>query len=1021
MATTYNNARETASLHCLCESVKESGFRLFLDIEDKSESVDFDDRIVSSIIQVTYEILSEISPNPPLYDHAIYIARSSAFEKHKLHIIFKHIIVTKKIHKYIISRLKQMLYGEIGNCIDSQAITGLRMLGAKKNPTQDVREEQGDGFDIHAWRKEKGWYVPSLVYKDNMLSPYCKNLSTETLANFSIHNIDNKPVITINKHSLFWLCEMNPDVIHENPPTEFIDECVSLISDEQWVKFILLIPPSYYGENSFWRWKNLGRFLKLLDVDSGLYIWRQVSYNDVYTKEQTDASTYREWFAFEDLDEDEAIIELDEAKKFMFKVIRKHAPNDVDAFFKENMSEYKLKKKQHKCASEKYQRELASKCYAEWYEDKNASTHIERYVNKSIFCAGESLCLVSAPLGTGKTTAIIEYIASDWDTDKPIVWMTARKTFTDDLMSKLNDRFVNLEDKFTAYSSITQGEIRSKRVVVQYESLNRLHLTHNIYKDCLLISDEIESVLTQMVSKTNKHNDANNAYALETLLSISSKIIFTDAFLSNRVKQICLSIRPEISFSRHDYKPTLTRPVVVLKNTPASKKKNSRSVNALDKWTTHLTHLLYKGKRCYVFCSSKLFAEELFNEYKDKYKCLLYTSSTDERTDNVNEHWKDTRLIVTTTKITIGVDCQIVFDNVFAYINAQILTRDAIQSMFRVRNLTGTTYIVFDSRAKKTRHSVCFKTIYDKMVNNIAESNRIVNSWGLRLCRLNTSLERLRYRVYLSSIQEGAFNLTTHEQYGLYLLQKQGYNIIDEGELHLVFVYDRPINIACYNDVPLINELTYNTLITKQRINKLTELEHSQVKKYLLNFYVDVPTDEDEQNELWTKVLNHNHILDEIKHLSHLARHDKDTFCHLIGVHGHSEIITNQKQIMRKEVFDNVVGWFKKNNLTIAHGTSVTREQLRDLYLQTESLDYMFLKLAKFNPKCKERYLVDRVNAFFNNIIEGYKFKAGLLEDLENEDGKRVRTRKRNNGKRVYDTTYTLLMNGTPIYSILKK
>ena len=1035
MANAYKISKGKSGLKELCENIDET-FHLFIDIEDKEEKIIFDNRILQNVIMSTLFIINEITPNFKYEDKEVFIARSSAFKNHKLHLIFKNIIVNKKLLKYIISRLKDNLPYDISDCIDNQAVNSLRMLGSKKCPPRTKEGKIDEEIDLFDFRKAKGWYTPCSFYKDTHFVEYGNmGITSQAYSDFSIKNVEELPLLEINKFSLFYLCEIDDKRIIENPPKEFINSCIKLITNQEYLNLIEQFLGGEYNA-TYWKWINIGKAIFYLSEGklNGLELWIKLSVCEKYKIDEVTTSCSNRWRIFDEIDEEDI-------KIYLYSQFKKFGGNVFTDFLECKNKDIRKEEIQNKKLTIEYYKKLGEMCISEYYNDTESIISYSKFVDKNIYSTAFKFILLFAGLGKGKTKSTKDYISEDWNESKPIIWLSPRKTFTDSLMKDLKEiGFVSYDDKKV------KGSIYQKRIVIQYESLHRINT--NYYKDCLLISDEIESILSQVVSSTNGNNDEHNINTFGVLLDCASKVILSDAFLSNRVKTILCSIghNPK-EMGCFTYPQTQTKKLVIFESHKVWNKETKKQdvIKAEDKFYDCLTKKLKEGKKIYLFVSSKLRATQIYEIFKNV--AILYTSETDESTEDVNKLWLDYQLIITTSKITIGIDCQIVFDNVFAIISANILTRDASQSLYRIRNVLGETFVWFDSRTKMARNPFVMSSLYKNLIYKTRGTSSIISVWendGKR--KFNMSLEGLRNRIEVSSILERAFNNCLHKQYGLHLLLKQGYILqkYEESQTLCGAVF-LPINVSIFDEVPKITEEQYNELLTKAKNTKLTDIENACIKKYILLLYTHFPKykgkdckktemditnalngfgisfsyDEQVKNMIWSEFLVKDYKLRNVKHLFNLVNRDKEFFLK----NTNQDLVLEKGLIAKKEVFDKIIEWFLKNNRIISHSEEFSKAEIRELFLLTDSMDFMDINVKKFNEKTSEKYMAERLNTFFENTFE-LKFKSGTYEEIEkmrkDENYRRQRTRERINGKRVDTTPYTLISEGLGICNFIK-
>jgi hypothetical protein len=195
---------------------------------------------------------------------------------------------------------------------------------------------------------------------------------------------------------------------------------------------------------------------------------------------------------------------LDAPYHWLYKPI-----NEPLLHLKKNDSAYKCTNDYEKKYEIKYQ-QTPSFTFEEY-----SSKYVKPYPNKNTL-------VIKAKKGGGKTYALVELIKS-MPSDKRIVFVSFRKTFSSEILKRLKPL------GFVVYSGI-DGKIddKYKRVIVQVESLPRMNWTQ---RADLFIVDEVESVLTQIFSPTVKNqNQVSEKYEMFT--QSSKKVIFMDADIS---------------------------------------------------------------------------------------------------------------------------------------------------------------------------------------------------------------------------------------------------------------------------------------------------------------------------------------------------------------------------------------------------------------------------------------------------------------------------------------------------------
>lgn len=139
------------------------------------------------------------------------------------------------------------------------------------------------------------------------------------------------------------------------------------------------------------------------------------------------------------------------------------------------------------------------------------------------FIGEHDALIVRSPMGTGKSKRLREFIAN---TSANVIFISFRQSFTSDICAKMPG--------FVDYRNVPAGQIKDRRVVVQYESVHRL----KIYEDepYILILDESESIISQSEgpSLTRYGTYAACWEKLSALLNNSDLVIALDAMTGRR-------------------------------------------------------------------------------------------------------------------------------------------------------------------------------------------------------------------------------------------------------------------------------------------------------------------------------------------------------------------------------------------------------------------------------------------------------------------------------------------------------
>lgn len=304
--------------------------------------------------------------------------------------------------------------------------------------------------------------------------------------------------------------------------------------------------------------------------------------------------------------------------------------------------------------------------------------HDDRYVTS--LNSESKIIGISAQCGMGKTTQSNKFIQDN--KDKTILLVSPRITFSNASYERLQ-RETGI--KFDIYSKI-KGPIRSNKIICQMESLHRLDANYDI-----IIIDEIESCLTQLVCKqTGGNNFTENNESFERQIKGAKKVIFMDAFLSDRSINYfrTLGLRGEVRKYTHypDKRTAIQFPFTKVQN-------KKTEDDGTGKFTANLISELKKGKKFYFAIASKNKQMAILDKIRDEVpeaRILCYNKENKLKAEvNVNDEWIKYDIVCTTSTLTVGVnfDVKDYFDFTAVYLStmSNVVARDTFQSVYRVR------------------------------------------------------------------------------------------------------------------------------------------------------------------------------------------------------------------------------------------------------------------------------------------------------------------------------------------------
>jgi hypothetical protein len=980
-----------------CEYPSDSqGFNFFLDIEDKQSEVIFDERILTRIINCVFDVVEEISEKTQKrVCDSVWICRNNKFHNYKCHLIFKNLIVDRVLLKYIINCIKERLPEGISKCIDSVATSHLRILGAKKYMMNE--ETKNVEVDLMA-----GFYTPNCYYdKVNDVFIYDKDsnhITLEKMKAFSLFIFDNLEeedlILKINKTSIFYRCVVDPDRIRYEPPS-FIDS--NIFSKEDFVVMLRELIKTDGGKNlvnakgtSTGTWLRLGKCCFFLGLD--VKEWITISTCENYPDPKLECE--RTWRKFDDNEDD--------CNSYFLTLALWCKKYNSELFDRLMSGKEKQSLKDYKEECKKYHEKKADEVIDGMYKPVIDSKHIikyERYVSKEILKVSEKIITISSPLGSGKTTAIIEFLKEMRNTYfERIIWLSPRKTFTDSLLKVLNNPENNLG--FVSYEDV-KGKIFDTQVVIQYESIDRLDF--ELMEGAILIADEFESILTQSQSSTNGLKKQDNINYLAKFIKTASKVILADAFLSSSTEK-CLRSIGETDIINYNYVNRIKKPFINFQNIP--KTKTEKMIRKSDLFWEKFYDSVEKRDKNFLFVSSRSKAIQVHNDLVEKgIKSIVYASNIKNSTKNVNELWKEYQVVICTTKITVGIDCQIEFDNVFAMISADVLARDAIQAIYRIRKVLKMTYICLNSVSRiGTRLPFVETELYKRLLALRDGKKMILKNWGFTK-EFKMSIEGFSNQIFFSRVLERSINTTMHSHFTLRLLKNQGYYNVEE--VGLDFTEEKEfegetykINIEeDYIKIPLLSDKDLEKILEKAKKTELSEMERACILKKRLDkisifdkFYKEKMTQSISKSfvdDFWKGVIKSNTNIHKLEKLYILINKTKEQFAEKVG----NDLIQTDNMIPKKEMFDKLMEYVEENELFLVSGEKIERKQVYDMFNILDKLDLIDdMRCGKFNANCTGDIKIRRVSAFLSNV-----FGVGL-GSVEKKDRKRIRL---DNGKEV--------------------
>ena len=345
---------------------------------------------------------------------------------------------------------------------------------------------------------------------------------------------------------------------------------------------------------------------------------------------------------------------------------------------------------------------------SKFYMAHAATPYSEEFM-KPIDLENNDIVVNEGPMGSGKTTTIIDLIKANPERFKRILIISPRKSFSKEKVAQFRavDKFgkvacPNMLDYLDPIVQQQSNWLMFDQLAIQVESMH--HLLDNVYQEDmaydLVICDESESVISQFSSPTHQHLRNSFTAFIDTKL-FTKKLILADAFISSRTVrfiEMLSDLKPaRVTFETNTYngKGDITLETIDIARIP------SEIPRVKDACESHIVESIKAGKKLCVVSASKKFKDRIVNTLVrlgllTRENILSYDRDVDNKLfndlPNVTKTWADPniRLVIYTTVITIGIDFskENIFNTIYIYgSSACPIARDLIQAHHRVRHI----------------------------------------------------------------------------------------------------------------------------------------------------------------------------------------------------------------------------------------------------------------------------------------------------------------------------------------------
>lgn len=468
-----------------------------------------------------------------------------------------------------------------------------------------------------------------------------------------------------------------------------------------------------------------------------------------------------------------------------------------------------------------------------------------RYV-KSVKLVENTITMVGSFLGTGKTSAFIEIVRTN--NFPRVLILSPRRLYAVSITNEYNStehRIPKVGEDFHCYLNLREERtniMSVNRLVISMESLHKLH---SVPRFDLLILDEVEALFAQFSSSTMKKTK-RSAEVFQRLLFDTPYIVGGDAFMSQRSLNVLQAFKP-LKYIKNKYVPIKRKAIRYQPKALLFEFRND----------------VMADKKIVVVCGSKKKAREFARLCDiDAVSYKLYVGESDnplrdmEELTNVRKYWSDVQVVIYTSTITVGVNYDIEgeFDLLYVWGSSRgSIVRDIFQGTMRVRHLNDNTMkFAMYSRPRNNNLPKTYEAVenelnihcqYIKTCTPQITFLEIHNSKGkVDEERQNAALKILQQwehspvwlkYIHVYTILEHNLSTLCYQSIFESYLNKCNYDLGDvkcEEVEDLGIKGDEPK--FSYNEIPTVNESTYQEYKQKVGIGMATLIEKEMVRKY---------------------------------------------------------------------------------------------------------------------------------------------------------------------------------------------
>ena len=599
---------------------------------------------------------------------------------------------------------------------------------------------------------------------------------------------------------------------------------------------------------------------------------------------------------------------------------------------------------------------------------------------------------IKARMGCGKSYDLSEIFKEKDEDDelkyKKVLYFSCNRAFCASMIKDFE------KHGFVSYMDKTKNFEYCERVIVSVESLCKVKNTDFD----LVIIDECETIFSNLTGEMNLKNSClRNLSVFYNIMNNSKKLFFMDAYLSQRTYKAIEDIFKD---------DLMTKKMVHIHNKRLPKKRIYRDVSKHNIFG-EICDKLNKGETA-VLCSGsntliKQIKEDIFNEVEGLTEddILVYDAQNPlPLGTNLNEKWKNKRLIMYSPTITAGISYtneDWVFDNLFIYsVNVySCLYRDTIQAHKRIRNFKNDIIHIaindqFDgyNRAKMPIRRGDLKRLQDF-------KNKLFDGDDIEELRDRENMAFM-YNIYMYNELEKNINTVCFKDMAMKYLEREN--------IHK-FVGERDIAIIQLDNYA-VEELDYNTIenITRSDKIKYTRLMENgefhpdqclKVVKHNYNEDIKKDIEENVKKRFFNKVYCEKKLKEPAQNVKNFKRFLHDIKYDVKNIKDHKGVINNE--VLTKELYDTKyklyshifkimksIGMIKNNKVDINNDVLNTdfNDELITEYskIDLKTINSMFKSYHSLK-RSTSKFGMTQMKALFNNLLkEAFKiemFKTG--------------------------------------------